>query len=144
MFQVGLTCYLGLNSGQSVSINVKKTRKYFARNIHGASMFSQCFQVSYKGKIVSSVSFCFQDANYTYATRQGILTKIRACEHFQNFTNTSKASTRLIFESNSTKGQIFRVLSNRMGPFDTPSIGSQLRLQLIQRTHRYNLRVRKT
>ena len=29
--------------------------------------------------------FCFQDANYAYATRQGILTKIRAREHLQKF-----------------------------------------------------------
>ena len=28
-----------------------------------------------------SVSICAQDANYAYATWQGILTKIRACEH---------------------------------------------------------------
>ena len=27
--------------------------------------------------------FCFQDANYAHATRQGILTKIRACQHLQ-------------------------------------------------------------
>ena len=32
--------------------------------------------------VASRVSFCFQNANYAYATRQGILTKIRACEHF--------------------------------------------------------------
>ena len=37
-------CYLGLNSGRSVSINVSKTRKHFSRNIHGARMFPQCSQ----------------------------------------------------------------------------------------------------
>ena len=62
-----------------------------------------------------TISFYFQDANYAYATRQGILTKIRACEHEQ-------ASTHLIFASNSSKGQILRALSNWMGPFDTPNI----------------------
>ena len=74
MFYVGLPCYLELNSGQSVSINVNKTRKYFSRNIHayGARMFPQCLPVSHAGNIDSSVSFCFQDANYAYATRQGI------------------------------------------------------------------------
>ena len=77
MFQVGLPCYLGLNSAQSLSINVDKTRKYLSRNIHGANIFPQRFPVSHTGNIVSSVSFCFQDANYAYATRQGILTKIR-------------------------------------------------------------------
>ena len=49
-----------------------------------------CPNIKKLGNIVSSVSFCFQDANYAYATRQGILTKIRACEQLQ-------ASTHLIF-----------------------------------------------
>ena len=92
-------CYLGLNSGLWVSINVSKTRKHFCRNIHGTRMFPQCFPVSNTKNIVYSVSFCFRDANCAYATRQGILTKIRACEHEQ-------ASTHLIFASNSSKGQI--------------------------------------
>ena len=67
-FKTGL-CYLGLNCGRSVSINVSKTRKHFSRNIHGARMFPQCFSVTHTGNIVSSVSFCFQDGNYAYATR---------------------------------------------------------------------------
>ena len=54
MFQVGLPCYLALNSGRSVSINVNKTRKLFSRNIHGARMFPQGFPVSHRGK------HCFQ------------------------------------------------------------------------------------
>ena len=41
--------------------------------------------------------FCFQDANFAYATQQGILTKIRACEHLQKFCEHEQASTRLIF-----------------------------------------------
>ena len=110
MFQVGLPCYLGGNSGRSVSINVKKTRRHFSRNIHGARMFPQCFQVSHKGNIVSSVSFCFHHANYAYATQQGILTKIRACEHLQKFCEHVQGSSHLIFATNSSKGQIFRVL----------------------------------
>ena len=121
MFQVGLSYYLRLNSGQSVSIKVNKTRKHFSRNIHGARMFPKCFPVSYTGNIVSSVSFCIQDANYACATRQGILTKIRACEHLQKFCEHEQASTHLIFASNSSEGQILRALSNWMGPFDTPS-----------------------
>ena len=49
-------------------------------------------QLPIPGCIVSSVSFCIQDANYACATQQGILTKIRVkrirvkakfCEHFQ-------------------------------------------------------------
>ena len=79
-------------------------------------MFPQCFPVSLTGNIVSSVSFCFKDANYSYATRQGILLKIRACEHLQKFYEQEQASTHLIFASNSSKGQILRALSNWMGP----------------------------
>ena len=55
------------------------------RNIHGTHMFPQCFSVSHLGNIVSSVSFCFQDANYAYVTQQGISTKVQACEHSSNF-----------------------------------------------------------
>ena len=100
MFQVGLPCYLGLYSSWLVSINVDKTRRHFCRNIHGARMFPQCFCVSHTGNIVSSVDFCFQDANYAYATRQGILPKFRACEHLQKFCEHEQAS-------NSSTGQIF-------------------------------------
>ena len=67
------------------------------------------------------MSFYFQDANYAFATRQGILTKIRACEHLQKFCEHEQASTRLIFASNSSKGQILRAFSDWMGPFDTPN-----------------------
>ena len=63
--------------------------------------------------------FCFQDAYYAYATRQGILTKIRACEHLQKFCEHEQASIHVIFASNSSKCQILRALSNWMGQFDT-------------------------
>ena len=98
-FQVGLPCYLGLNSCGSVSIKVNKKRKHFSRNIHGACIFPKCFAVSHTGNIVSSVRFLFQDADYTYATRQGIYTKIRACEHSQKFCKHEQASTHLIFRA---------------------------------------------
>ena len=81
---------------------------------------SQCFPVSHTGNIVSSVKFCFQDANYAYATRQGILTKIRACDHLQKFCEHEQANTHLIFANNSCKGQSLRALSNWVEPFDTP------------------------
>ena len=55
---------------------------------------------------------CFQDANYAYATLQGILTKIRVCEHLQKFCEHEQASTHVIFASNSSKGQILRALSD--------------------------------
>ena len=65
-----------------VSLNKRQQNEnHFSRNIHGVSMFPQCFPVFHTGDIVSSVSFCFQDANYAYATRWGILTKLPACEH---------------------------------------------------------------
>ena len=87
-------------------------------------MFPQCFAVSHTGNIVSSVWFLFQDVDYTYATRQGILTKIRACEHLQKFCEHEQASTQLTFASNSSKGKILRALSNWMGPFYTPGKGN--------------------
>ena len=120
MFLVALPYYL-----RSVSINVNKTRtrKHFFRSIHGARMFEQSFPVSHTGNVVSSVSFCFQDANYAYATRQGILTNIRACEHMQQFCEPEQASSHLIFASNSSKDQILQALSNCMGSFDTPLQG---------------------
>ena len=74
--------------------------------------------------------FCFQDANYAYATRQGILTKIRACEHLQNFGEHEQASTHVIFGSNSSKGQILRALSTWMGPFDNPKLQVHVGLKL--------------
>ena len=69
--------------------------------------------------------FCFEVVNYAYATQQGILTKIRACEHLPKFCEHEQASTHLISASNSSKGQILRALSNLMGPFDTPTFAEQ-------------------
>ena len=55
-----------------------------------------------------------------YHTR--MVSRIRACEPWQNFCEHEQASTHLIFASNSSrKGQILRALLNWMGPFDTPS-----------------------
>ena len=109
MFYVGLLRYLGLNSGRSVSINVNKTRKHFFRTIHGACMFPP-------GKQFPASVFVFKLQIISYATRQGILTKIRACEHLQEFCEHEQASTYLIFGNNSSKGQVLQALSNWMGP----------------------------
>ena len=49
-----------------------------------------------------------------------MLTRVRACEQLQKFCEHEQASTRLIFASNSSKGQFLRALLNWMGPFDTP------------------------
>ena len=92
MFQIGLPCYLGLNSGRSVSINVNKMRKNFSRNIHGVRMIPQCFPVSHSGNIVSSVSF-FVLKVQTMLTLHGRKFEQKskhACEHFKNFASTSK------------------------------------------------------
>ena len=48
-------------------------------------MAHACLPVSHVGNIAPSVSFCFQDADYAYATWLGILTKIRA---FSTCTNS--------------------------------------------------------
>ena len=52
-------CYLGLNSGRSVSINVSKTRKHFSRNIHGARMFPQCSQFPVRETLCFQCQFLF-------------------------------------------------------------------------------------
>ena len=143
MFQIGLPYYPRLNSSRSVSIKCRQNEKAFSRKIGLAyylrlnsswsvsikcwqneqaffPKYSRCMHVSWN--IVSSVSFCFQDANYAYATQQGILTKIRACEHLQKFCEHEQESRNLIFARNLSKGQILQALSNWMGPFDNPSI----------------------
>ena len=84
-------------------------------------MFPQCFPVSYTGKGVSSVRFCFQDENYAYVTQQGIFTKVRTCEHLQKIVRAraSEHSSNLCkqFEQ---RPIFWRALSIWMGPFDTP------------------------
>ena len=127
MFQVGLP----MLPGTELSINVNKTRKHFSRNIDGARMFPQCFPVPQAGNIAFSVNSYFQDTNYAYAKLQRILTEIRACEQLQKFCEHEKASTYLIFASNSSKSQILRALSNWMGPFDTPIVNKAIRIVLL-------------
>ena len=83
-------------------------------------MFLQCFPVSHTGNIVSRVSFCFQDANYAYGTRQGILTKIRACEHLQKLCEHEQASTNLIFAST------FKLKGNIRYPCCTERCGNNI------------------
>ena len=50
-----------------------------------------------------------------------MLTRMRACEQLQKFYEREQAGTRVIFASNSSKGQILRALLNWMGPFNTPT-----------------------
>ena len=72
-----------------------------------------CFPVFHTGNNQFLFSRCKLCLFYTAA-------KIRACEHLQKFCEHEQASTHLIFASNSSKGQIFRALSNWIGPFHIP------------------------
>ena len=131
MIRVGLPMLPGIEL-RPVSLNKRnKKRKHFSRNIHGACMFPQCFPVSYAGNIASSVCSCFQDTNYAYATQQGILTKVRACEQLQKHSEHEQASTYLIFANNSSKSQSLRALSNWMRPFDTTMHLCNTRVHII-------------
>ena len=97
---------------------------FFSRNIHSRTHVSpMLLRFSIPETLFPVSGFCFkmQIILLSYATRQGILTKIRACEQLQKFCEHKQASTHLIFASNSRKGKILRSLSNWMGPFYTPS-----------------------
>ena len=67
-----------------VSFNKRQQdEEAFFQNIHGTCMFPQCLPVSQMGNIVWETlfpvsGFVFKMQHYAYATRQGILTKIRA------------------------------------------------------------------
>ena len=91
MFQEGLSCYLGLNSGRSVSIKVNKTRKYFSRNIHGARMFPQCFPCSFQyGKHCFQCQFLYSRCEVCLRYMAGNFNEnpsmqARPSEHSSNF-----------------------------------------------------------
>ena len=123
MFQVGLPCYLGLNSCRSVSINVDKTRKHFPEKFMARACFpnvrsfpqgKHCFQCQF---LFSRCKLClrYTAENFNENPSMRALARNIFCEHEQ-------ASTHLILASNSSKGQILRALSNWMGPLDTPYI----------------------
>ena len=82
MFQVGLPCYLGLNSGRSVLINVNKPRKHFSRNIHGAHLFPQSFRKP-EHTIEHFQTFCKHKQASTHLILRAIRAKAKFCEHFQ-------------------------------------------------------------
>ena len=99
MFQVGLPSYLGLNSGMLVSINVQQNEDAFSQKHSWRMHVSPMFPSFPYGKHCFQCQFCFQDANYAYATCQGILTKMRACEHLQKFCEHEQASTHLFLRA---------------------------------------------
>ena len=134
MFQVGLPsrCYLGLNSGWSVSINVNKMRKHFSRNIHGARMFLQCFPVSHTGNIFFQCQFLYSRCklclrytagNFNENTSMRAFAKIlraRASEHSSNFCEQfeQRPNFASTFELNGTifSGQKKNFRRNENGP----------------------------
>ena len=69
--------------------------------------FLDVSQYFHAGDIVRA-SICLQGAKYSSSTWQ----RIRACKQLQKFCEHEKASIRLIFASNSNRGQILRALSN--------------------------------
>ena len=97
MFQAGLSYYVGLTSGRSVSINVNRTRKHFSRNIHGARMFLRMFpsfpyeKHCFHGQFLFStckLCFSYTAGNFNENPSMRALAKIlraRASEHLSNF-----------------------------------------------------------
>ena len=95
MFQVGLTCYLGLNSDRSVSINVNKTRKHFPETIMAPACSSNvpsfqygkhCFQCQF----FLRCKFClrYTAGNFIENPSMRALAKFlraRASEHPSNY-----------------------------------------------------------
>ena len=101
MFQVRLPCYLGLNSGRSVSIKVNHFSETFM--VH---MSPQYFPVSHTGSIASSVSFLFSRCklclrytagNFNENPSMRALAKVlraRASEHSSNFVRAIRAKVK--------------------------------------------------
>ena len=97
MFQAGLSYYVGLTSGRSVSINVNRTRKHFSRNIHGARMFLRMFpsfpyeKHCFHGQFLFStckLCFSYTAGNFNENLSMRAIAKIlrvRASEHLSNF-----------------------------------------------------------
>ena len=60
MFQVGLPCYLGLNSDQSVSININKTRKHFPETFMAHACFPKGSQFPIRDTLFLVSVFAFK------------------------------------------------------------------------------------
>ena len=131
MIRVGLPMLPGIEL-RPVSLNKRQQSEEalfqkHSRRAHVSPMFPSFLC----GKHYSRVCSCFQDTNYAYATQQGILTKVRACEQLQKFSEHEQASTYLIFANNSSKSQSLRALSNWMRPFDTTMHLCNTRVHII-------------
>ena len=126
MFHGRVTQLPGTELWPAVSIKVvNKTRKHFFPGIFMAhACFPNVSQFAIR-KTLSPVSVFFSTMQIFLcpAIRQGILTKIGACEKLQKLCERERTSTYLNFANNSSKGQILRAISNGMRPFDTPTMG---------------------
>ena len=60
MFHVGLPCYLGLNWGQSVSINSNETRKYFSRTFMARECYPNASQFPMRETLFPVSVFVFK------------------------------------------------------------------------------------
>ena len=98
MFQVGLLCYMRLNSGRSVSIDVNKTRKPFPETFRARACFldvshfpirENCFQCQFlfhRRKLYLPYTPGSLNENPSMpavAILRAIRAKATFCEHFQ-------------------------------------------------------------
>ena len=128
MFQVGLPCYLGLNSDRSASINVNKTRKPFPElTIHGARMFPQFFPTYLCWKHCFQCRFLFPRCKLCLRYTAGNFNENPSMRADAKILRARASEHSSIFASNSSKGQILRAPLNWMGPFDTPKIARRKR-----------------
>ena len=104
MFQVGLSCYLGLNSGRSVSINVDKTRKRFPEKFMARPCFPNVRSFPY-GKDYFQCQFLFSRCKLCLRYTAGNFNEKPSMRALEKFCEHEQASTDLIFASNSSKGQ---------------------------------------
>ena len=84
MFQVGLPCYLGLNSGRSVSINVDKKRKHFPEKFMARASFPNVHSFPY-GKHCFQCQVLFSRCKLCREINENQSMRARASEHSSNF-----------------------------------------------------------
>ena len=123
MFHVGLPCYMGLNLGRLVSINLNKKGSIFSRKFMACACIpnvSPMFPSFPYGKKCFQWKFLFSRCKLSLRYTAGNFNENPSTS--KNFCENGQASTHLIFASNSSKGQILLALSNWIGPFDTPKL----------------------
>ena len=98
MFQVGLPCYLGLNSGWSVSINIDKTRKHFPEKFMTRTCFPNFRSFPY-GKHCFQCQFLFSRFKLCLRCTAGNLNENPSMRALENFCEHEQASTHLILRA---------------------------------------------